>query len=67
MCVFFIKQQPNDYPPESTFEGAHLPQFPQGIASLISDLILHCFFLRVVQIASNKKKQKIVLQPEKTC
>ena len=39
---FFIKQQPNDYPSDSTFEGAHLPQFPQGIASLISDLILHC-------------------------
>ena len=64
MYVFFIKQQPNDFPPENTFEGAHLPQFPQGIASLISDLILHCVF---VQIVSNKKKQKIVLQPGKTC
>ena len=40
MCVFFIKQQPHDYPPDSTFEGAHLPQFLQGIASLISDLRL---------------------------
>ena len=32
MCLFFIKQQPNNYPPDSTFEGAHLPQFSQGIA-----------------------------------
>ena len=54
MCVFFIKEEPNDYSPDSTSPSVS-SGYSQSDFRSNSSL---CFFLHVVQIASNKKEQK---------